>query len=151
MNAKIIGGIIVLVVVLGGGFLLVNNNSKKNEMPVQPTVWPTLTQSQATSSSTMQATGDAMMKKEVAVGLTASGFEPKTITVKAGTKVVWTNKSGAVATVSSDPHPVHTAYPPLNLGKMNDGASVFLIFDKPGTYTYHNHLDASTTGTVVVE
>ena len=149
---KIIGGIITLVVVLGAGFVLLNNPSKKNEMPVQPTTKPTQAQqSQTAPSSTMQATGDAMTKKEVAVTLTTTDFEPKTITVKAGTKVVWTNKSGAVATVNSDPHPTHTNYQPLNLGRMNDGASVSLVFDKPGTYTYHNHLDASQTGIVVVK
>ena len=74
-----------------------------------------------------------------------------TFLVTAGTKVTWTNSSGSIANVSSDPHPIHTNYPPLNLGKFDDGGSVSLVFDKPGTYGYHNHLIPSQTGKVIVE
>jgi len=68
-----------------------------------------------------------------------------------GTKVVWIKKSGAVATVNSADHPTHLVYPPINMGEFKDGTSVQLVFDKPGTYKYHNHLIPSQTGTVVVE
>lgn len=88
---------------------------------------------------------------QAAVTLTATGFNPQIITVKVGTKVAWTNKSGENATVNSAPHPTHTAYPPLNLGTFVDGAIVSLVFDKAGSYGYHNHLDASQKGTVIVE
>lgn len=86
-----------------------------------------------------------------AITLTQNGFSPATITIKAGTKVTWTNKSGIDATVNSDPHPTHTDYPPLNLGKFSDGGTHSLTFDKPGTYGYHNHFNASERGTIIVQ
>lgn len=95
----------------------------------------------------------AMQEKtatEAAVTLTSTGFNPQVLTIKIGTKVVWTNKSGQLATVNSDPHPTHTAYPRLNLGEFDNGQSLSLIFDKVGRYGYHNHIDASEIGTVIV-
>lgn len=85
------------------------------------------------------------------ITLNADGFSPATLTVKAGTTVTWENKSGSGATVNSDPHPTHTAYPPLNLGFFNDGASLKLTFDQPGNYGYHNHLSPSQKGKIIVQ
>jgi len=86
----------------------------------------------------------------VDVTLTPNGFSPQTITIHAYTRVVWINKSGTEATVNSDPHPVHTAYPPLNLGIFGKIGRLSLVFPKPGHYGYHNHFDANQTGTVIV-
>ncbi len=85
------------------------------------------------------------------VTLTADGFSSAVLTIKVGTAVTWMNKSGAEATVNSDPHPVHTDYQPLNLGRFPDGGSLSLTFDKPGTYGYHNHLNPSQTGKIIVQ
>lgn len=65
--------------------------------------------------------------------------------------MVWTNKSGATATVNSDAHPTHLLWPFLNLGSFDDGKSLSVVFDKAGTYTYHNHFSPSQKGTVIVE
>lgn len=100
------------------------------------------TSSEATSSTTIS---------QDTVTLTADGFSPATLTVKAGTKVTWTNQSGASATVNSDPHPIHTDYAPLNLGSFIDGEILSLTFDKTGTYGYHNHLNPSQSGTIIVQ
>lgn len=85
------------------------------------------------------------------VTLTSNGFSPATLTIKAGSSVTWVNKSGETATVNSDPHPIHTAYPPLNLGSFSDGATLSLTFDKPGSFGYHNHLQPSEKGTIIVQ
>ena len=87
----------------------------------------------------------------VTVALKDSGFVPKDITVKAGTRVVWINKNRKAATVDSNDHPTHRLYPFLNLGELSDGSLVQVVFDKAGTYGYHNHYNASETGTVTVE
>jgi plastocyanin len=108
--------------------------------------------SQAQQSAAVSATNSPNSKQtENTVSLTENGYSPMTLKIKAGSKVTWTNNSGVMATVSSDPHPTHTDYPPLNLGKFEDGATLSLIFDKPGTYGYHNHLNSSQTGTIIVE
>lgn len=90
-------------------------------------------------------------KTQEVVTVTKNGFEPKELMVKTGTRIVWINKSGRPVTVNSDNHPSHLLFPFLNLGEFGDGSSVQVIFDKPGTYPYHNHLDSSQTGTVTVE
>lgn len=101
--------------------------------------------------TTSEASPSATAVSQDTIVLTADGFSPATLTVKAGTTVTWTNQSGADATVNSSPHPIHTDYPPLNLGSLPNGGSVSLIFDKPGTYKYHNHLKPSQFGQIVVE
>lgn len=130
--------IIAVIVVLLGGFFLLDNKTKNNQVNQNQT-----TQKQnPTPAKTIEG-------KEVAV--TNTGFEPQTITIKAGQRVVWTNKSGASVTVNSDSHPTHLLWPFLNLGQFADGSSVSVVFEKAGKYTYHNHLNPSQTGTVIVE
>ncbi|OGM26233.1 hypothetical protein A2962_04325 [Candidatus Woesebacteria bacterium RIFCSPLOWO2_01_FULL_39_61] len=94
---------------------------------------------------------DQTNQEEVNVTLTKSGFSPQTITISQGAKVIWTNESGTTTTVNSADHPTHLKYPPLNLGSFTNGESLSLVFDTPGTYGYHNHLNASQFGTVTVE
>ncbi len=108
------------------------------------------TQQVTTAPSGSATTPSAAMQQNV-VTLTANGFAPATLTIKAGSTVTWMNKSGDVATVNSDPHPTHTTYPPLNLGQFANGASLSLPFSTPGTYGYHNHLNPSEHGTIVVQ
>jgi plastocyanin len=91
------------------------------------------------------------VKTQEVINVTKNGFEPKELTVKTGTRVIWINKSGEPATVNSDNHPSHLLFSFLNLGEFNDGSSVQVIFDKSGVYTYHNHLNPNQTGTITVE
>lgn len=133
------GGIVLVVVVL---VLALSGQSKTTTpQPVQP--------SGQTQQTQTPQTIDRGVEKTVTV--TESGFEPSTITIKAGTRVLWMNKSGKTVTVNSDQHPTHKLYPFLNLGAFDNGSSVQIVFDKPGTYTYHDHLNPSHTGKVMVE
>jgi len=86
------------------------------------------------------------------VSITAGGtFSPATITVKKGTTVTWTNTDGAKVWIASDPHPVHTDYPGLDSHTdIGAGESFSFTFDKVGSWTYHNHLNPTVKGTVVV-
>ncbi|MBI4004943.1 cupredoxin domain-containing protein [Candidatus Roizmanbacteria bacterium] len=93
----------------------------------------------------------AIQESQNKVTLSIDGFSPETLSIKAGTKVTWINKSGSVASINSAVHPTHLVYPSLNLGEVQDGASVSLTFDKPGTYKYHNHLNPSQKGTIVAQ
>jgi plastocyanin len=140
MNNKILWLVVAVLVLAGGGFLLLNNNASN-----QPTQTVDQTQNATPTQGVTEQTSDST------VTISASGFEPKTITVKSGAKVVWKNISGGPVTVNSDNHPTHLLWPFLNLGTFEDGSSVSVVFEKAGTYTYHNHLNSSQTGTVVVE
>ncbi len=156
-NKTLLGVAIAALVIIGGVVLLKGKSSTNTQTAMTATVQPTaVTPPAQTVSPTGENITATQMKatapaKEVTVTVTSSGFDPATVTISTGTKVTWINKSGERANVSSDKHPTHLLYPPLNLGSFNDGESVSLVFDKVGTFTYHNHLDPSMTGEVVVQ
>lgn len=145
MSSKILIGIVVITVVLGA--ILLGSNKKGSETATQTTE-QILTVTQPPSETEIRG---EKQTREVAVVLRDSGFTPVTINIKVGTKVIFANKSGGVATVNSAIHPTHFVYPPLNLGEFADAETLELVFDKQGTYKYHDHLNPSRTGTVVVE
>ncbi|OGH39191.1 MAG: hypothetical protein A3B44_02675 [Candidatus Levybacteria bacterium RIFCSPLOWO2_01_FULL_38_21] len=143
MNNKTLVIVIAVLIIIGAVVVVAGKVGNK---PSQPS---SVTNQQGAPA---QSTTGATTKENVAnVTLTSSGFDPKTVTIKTGTRVIWLNKSGRAATVNSAVHPTHQVYRPLNLGEFPDGSSVQLVFDKPGTYKYHNHLNPAQTGTVVVE
>ena len=148
MSNKTLIAIIAVLVVIGAVVVVSGKVGNKTNQPTETTGQP----STPAQSTTGQGTGGTVPKETIKnVTLTSSGFDPKTVTVKAGTRVIWLNKSAAPATVNSAVHPTHQVYPTLNLGEFPDGSSVQLVFSKPGKYTYHDHLNPSRTGTVVVE
>jgi len=151
MNRNLIIFIVVVLVLVGGYSLVKSKNQSSTTAPVPSTQ----TQNPTTAPSAMEKSPstepEAMSQKEDTVTLSAEGFTPATITVKKGDKVVWINKSGDSATVDSNNHPSHLLYPPLNLGSFNDGEKHELVFDKAGSYGYHDHFHPSRKGTVVVE
>ncbi len=147
MNNKTLVIIIAVLVLIGAVVVILGKSGNKSAQPSVMSQPGTPAQ-----STTNPRTGGTTPKETIAnVNLTSSGFDPKTVTIKTGTRVIWVNKSGGGATVNSDVHPTHQLYPPLNLGQFPDGSSVQLVFDKAGTYKYHNHLNPAQTGTVVVQ
>lgn len=150
MSNNVLIGVVVAVIVVLVGFFLVYNKSSYSP-PVQPQ--STTQGSQKTISPTTQQPSPAneATKEQNIITLTQDGFSPSTLTIKTGTKATWINKSGSQAAVNSNPHPVHTNYSPFNLGSFSDGSTLSLIFDKTGTYGYHNHLNPSQSGTIIVQ
>lgn len=137
-----IGLIVVIVLVLAGWYL----TRPKQDMTPTPVAVATPSTEMASPSSS----SSAAIEQNV-VTISSNGFSPGNITIKAGETVAWMNSDSANHTVNSAPHPTHTAYPPLNLGNVQPGGKVSLIFPKPGTYAYHDHLNPSLTGSVTVE
>jgi PKD repeat protein len=88
------------------------------------------------------------------VTITASGVSPKTITIAVGGRVTFINNDSAFHEPSSDPHPIHTDCPQLNLPVLAPGQSADSgIFTVARTCTYHDHLqstNAAFQGTVIV-
>ena len=78
-------------------------------------------------------------------------FAPATLTVSAGTTVIWTNEDTVPHLVASDPHPAHTDLPELVSGTLSPGDSYRFTFTNTGNYGYHCDLHPSMTGTIVVE
>lgn len=72
-------------------------------------------------------------------------FAPKTLTVPAGTRVVWTNRD-------EEPHVVTSAGASFASSKALDtGDSYSATFSKPGTYTYYCSIHPMMVGTIIVQ
>lgn len=89
---------------------------------------------------------------ESVVELTDSGFSPTEVTVKKGQKVKFINKTTGKMSVASDPHPDHTIYPEFDQYKTSQRGMVEFefTFDKVGEWGYHNHLNSSQIGKIIV-
>lgn len=79
------------------------------------------------------------------------GFVPQTITVKAGTPVTWTSHDDEYNhNIMSDPHPDHSGEPSLKSDVLKDDDVYTYMFEKPGTYNYHDEIHPELNGTVIV-
>lgn len=94
----------------------------------------------------------AVKQSEMKVVYNTQGFSPESITVKKGETVVFENKTGKRASVASNDHPTHLLYPEFDQYKTDArGKDEFrFTFEKVGTWGYHDHLNASVRGTVIV-
>jgi plastocyanin len=77
------------------------------------------------------------------VWIQGMAFTPATITVAAGTTIMWTNKDGVAHTVTSD-----TGL--FNSGSMSDGATFSQTFNTAGNFPYHCAVHPGMKATVVV-
>lgn len=88
------------------------------------------------------------------VTVTNTGFSPKSLTIKAGDSVTWTNTSTRTVYVAPDEHPAHQKYAGIwdddESGNIAPDESYTVTFSQAGTYTYHDHLNSTFTGTIIV-
>lgn len=91
---------------------------------------------------------------------TDKGFFPAPVTIRKGETVVFKNNASDSMWVASNPHPTHSGYPTTGgcVGSTFDacknippGGSWSFTFDISGTWGYHNHLNPSESGTIVVQ
>jgi plastocyanin len=79
-----------------------------------------------------------------AVTVQQFAFSPKSVTVKAGTTVTWTNNDDATHTVKSTDGA-------FTEQRLPSGGSASVTFAKPGTFSYVCGIHPFMTGTVVVQ
>lgn len=84
----------------------------------------------------------------VVVAITNFAFAPRSVTVKVGTTVTWTNHDGVVHDVRWQSGAL-PASPPLSPGG-GGGSSWSHTFASPGTFSYICGIHPSMTGSVVV-
>lgn len=84
-------------------------------------------------------------------GYSSSGFAPSSVTIAQGGTVTWTNNASLQMRVSSNPHPTHTNLPGFDSPNIEPGGTWSYTFTQKGNWGYHNHLNSSFTGVVVVE
>lgn len=147
-KSAIITIVVIIGVLIGGGIILMNNKDEP-----APTTNTTTTQTPTTDNSSNSSTNTSKPDSGKAASLTFSdnGFSPATLTVKTGTAITITNNSSSDVQFQSDPHPAHTDDPELNVGIISAGQSKSFTVITTGTHGYHNHLDSTQTGTIVVQ
>ena len=100
----------------------------------------------ATPMPTMSSGGGALTPATGnAVAIQNFSFTPQTLTVKAGTKVTWTNNDSTTHTVTSTNGPGTNAATTslFSSGSLNGGQSFSFTFTKAGTYYYECTIHAS--------
>ncbi|MFH1235309.1 MAG: plastocyanin/azurin family copper-binding protein [Parcubacteria group bacterium] len=111
--------------------------------------------SNANAGTTNTASPNTNTTSNQSVIVTASGFSPQTVTISVGQSVTWMNSDNRPHYVAPDEHPSHTAYPGIweddGSGNISSEELYAVRFNTAGTYTYHDHLNSSLTGTVVVQ
>ncbi|GEM_PF-1503413 len=81
-----------------------------------------------------------------------SQFIPRELKIKKGDMVMWINRSGILTWPASAIHPTHQVYPGFDaLRGLGKEESYSFKFDRVGSWRYHDHLNPSVTGAVIVE
>lgn len=165
MNKVVLGIVIVIALIVVGGFFYLERG---NTLPLdEPADVGTGTNTQqgtrditAENNATASLEGD--MIEEIVVAYTDSGFEPRSVTIQEGQTVRFVNQSSRGMWIGSDSHPTHTLYPVTSesdcLGSsfdtcesLQNGESWEFTFGEVGSWGYHNHVQASHRGTVIVQ
>jgi plastocyanin len=102
-------------------------------------------QNPSQDSGIIQAAAPADPNPHVEVNITDDSYQPRSITISAGTIVTWENVGSHIQTVTSD-----TGI--WDSQELDPGRPVSVFFARPGTYTYRSTLHPDKLhGTVIVE
>ena len=88
----------------------------------------------------------------VTVFMRLGRFDDNVVDIQRGDTVRWTNRDSQPRWPASNVHPVHTDLPGFDaLKPLNTGESYEFIFTQSGTFGYHDHLNPSVAGKVIVK
>lgn len=161
--------IIVLLLIAVGGFLVFGGGQSQptDSQPVTTTPNNTPTTSTSTPADTNatstndQANQQAGQPAAATVTYENGQFAPQKVTIQQGQTVRFVSKSGSMW-VGSDRHPTHTQYDGTTLrehcqgsassfDQCETGQSYSFTFEKTGSFSYHNHVNPTAGGTVIVQ
>lgn len=80
---------------------------------------------------------------------TNEGFVPDILELGVGAMVHFVNESDMQMWVASDSHPAHNILPTFDQFKPGD--MFMYVFEEPGTWEYHDHLNPSAIGEIIVK
>jgi plastocyanin len=125
-------GLLVLLAACGGAPSTTGTGTTPTAAPTAtPTAPPTPTPTPTTAASSGNS-----------VSIMNFSFSPKSLTVKAGTTVTWTNHDSLTHTVTANQGAFNSPVLP--------GSSFSFTFTKAGTYAYHCMIHPSMMATIVV-
>ena len=130
---------VVIALVIFGGIAIVGINSEKSA-----------TSGGTTANSTPNL--NAIKENDVATTITYTGkaFEPNLDTIAVNSTVRVRNRSVRLLNFASDPYPTNIYEPEFNIGELKPGESKTFYISQKGRWGYHNALDPSETGRLIV-
>jgi plastocyanin len=175
MNTTTIVGILAAIVLIGGGAWYYMSMAPAGSMTGDSYLGASTGDAMQNGNNASNGQGSTTVNINIdastnggatsaAVTLTSNGFSPKTVTIKKGGTVTWTNEGTGGMWVASGNHPTHTVYDGTSeeehcapgysgaapFDQCSNSSSYSFTFDEVGSWNYHNHTNASQTGTVVV-
>ncbi|HMS23151.1 MAG TPA: hypothetical protein PKA38_05350 [Candidatus Levybacteria bacterium] len=109
----------------------------------------TITEGEAVGAMAHKMAG---MKTMAKVRYSDKGFVPNEIEVEVGSMVEFINESNKDMWVASIPHPEHSKLPTFDQFRLyKKGAIYRYVFDKKGTWEYHDHISPTSGGIVTVK
>ena len=156
-KSYIISGVVAVVVIAILGFVFLGNQSGSQYTAPTP---QTPTAPTPTPIAPPQPPSNPITSSSATVTYTDSGFSPATIPIKKGDTVIFKNTASDDMRVSSNPHPIHNGYPTTggcvgstfdSCSTIHPGSSWSFTFTFVGKWGYHNHLNPSEGGTVIVQ
>jgi len=166
MNTNVLIIIIVIIVVLAGGWLFFTDgnepspNLQENLDENTADIILPINNSEEKQEAHPKTSAPVPTPEKVTVTYTNSGFSPTLIEVDAGETITFINESNHSMWIASSVHPTHTIYPATGgcVGSLFDACESFgqgeswsFTFDIVGSWKYHNHVNASRGGTVIVK
>lgn len=157
----------VAIVILAGGYLVwTSMQSSDGPTPTDTAAATSTTVStptgQPATDETPGSSGGEAVPLAAAVSYDGANFSPRIVTIKRGGTVTWTRTGSGSMWVASDEHPTHTEYagtsrrehcPDANntaFDQCVSGSTYSFTFTKAGTWDYHDHVNASAIGSIVV-
>lgn len=128
-NKNILIGLLIVVVIVGAGLML---RTKDTSLAPDAAV------------ETESGAGEQGMEGKTVVEIKDFSFQPKTLTVKAGTTVTFLNKDITGHSATADDKRFDT-------GILRQGESATVTFDTVGTYAYHCTPHPNMQATITVE
>jgi len=160
----VVVGIVVLVLIAAGAWMWTRSSNpgipKLEVTPVSET-----SATLETSPSAPSAPTAVPSPKSATVTYTDQGFSPSEVTVAKGGRVTFINQSSRKMWVGSNVHPLHTGYdgtptqqhcaagatPSFDeCAAVPAGGTYSFVFEKTGSWGYHNHALSSDGGVVIV-
>ncbi len=90
-------------------------------------------------------------KSEHVIRATSAGFTPNMITIRNGDTLRFVNDTDEPFWPASNLHPTHTLYESFDAKRpLYPEEEWSFVFDKPGRWSYHDHLNPQKTGLVLV-
>jgi plastocyanin len=145
MNKGIIAVLILAILALVGFWFFVINDQEADTTQIEPVT-------NTTPSETNNDDEEEHESKNVEASYDGSKFTPNEIKIQHGSTITFVNNSQKAMWVASDVHPTHEELAEFDAKRgVEPGETYSFTFEQPGTWGFHDHLNPTAVGVVVVE